>query len=117
MVEDIDELPILEVYTALTQSGYPQSEFWKSLRLNSRDGSRILKRLWLNGKITRETIEFGGRKTYLIKATDKFSIQELKECLRKTGNKPLMNFIAPDITPRIRQAVDLRKKTERLEKL
>jgi len=50
LVEDIDELPILEVYTALNQSGYPQSEFWKSLRLNSRDGSRILKRLWLNGK-------------------------------------------------------------------
>jgi|ETNmetMinimDraft_35_1059890.scaffolds.fasta_scaffold247433_1 hypothetical protein len=50
MVSNLDELPINEVYSALTKNGFPQSEFCKSLRLTSRDGSRIMKRLIRDGK-------------------------------------------------------------------
>ena len=82
MVENIDELPILEVYAALTQSGFPQSEFCKSFGLSSRDGSRKLKKLLLAGKITRTSLVHANRNTFLIKATNDLTIQELKAILQ-----------------------------------
>ncbi len=46
--------------------GVPQSELWKLLGIDSRDGSRITLRLLKKGLITREPTTYNGKKTYIL---------------------------------------------------
>lgn len=62
----IMEQKALELIKKRGEQGVPQSELWKLLGIDSRDGSRIALRLLKKGLITREPITYNGKKTYVL---------------------------------------------------
>lgn len=46
--------------------GIVQSDLWKKLKIDSKRGSRLVQRLILEGRITRRSVVFKGRRTFLI---------------------------------------------------
>ena len=46
------------------KKGILQSELWKTLKLDSREGSRLVLRLQRKGLIRREQVSVNGRRTY-----------------------------------------------------
>ena len=63
---DMDKLTnkVCEIIAEFEDKGVLQSELWKKLKLNSRDGSRLALRLERRGLISREKILQKGRWTY-----------------------------------------------------
>ena len=63
---DMDKLTnkVCEIIADFEDKGVLQSELWKKLKLNSRDGSRLALRLERRGLISREKILQKGRWTY-----------------------------------------------------
>jgi hypothetical protein len=63
---DMDKLTnkVCEIIAEFEDTGMLQSDLWKKLKLNSRDGSRLALRLERRGLITREKILQKGRWTY-----------------------------------------------------
>ena len=63
---DMDKLTnkVCEIIADFEDNGVLQSELWKKLKLNSRDGSRLALRLERRGLISREKILQKGRWTY-----------------------------------------------------
>ena len=63
---DMDKLTnkVCEIIADLEEKGMLQSDLWKKLKLNSRDGSRLALRLERRGLISREKILQKGRWTY-----------------------------------------------------
>ena len=63
---DMDKLTnkVCEIIADYEDKGILQSDLWKKLKLNSRDGSRLALRLERRGLITREKILQKGRWTY-----------------------------------------------------
>ena len=55
---------VCEIIADFEEKGMLQSELWKKLKLNSRDGSRLALRLERRGLISREKILQKGRWTY-----------------------------------------------------
>jgi len=47
-----------------------QSDLWKELGLDSREGSRLVIRLVKKGLVKRETVSINGRKTYRLFVVD-----------------------------------------------
>lgn len=47
-----------------------QSELWRILGIDSREGSKLVARLMRRGLLSRESIVHKGKKTYLLKYTD-----------------------------------------------
>ena len=63
---DMDKLTnkVCEIIADFEEKGMLQSDLWKKLKLNSRDGSRLALRLERRGLISREIILQKGRWTY-----------------------------------------------------
>ena len=63
---DMDRLTnkVCEIIADFEEKGMLQSDLWKKLKLNSRDGSRLALRLERRGLISREKILQKGRWTY-----------------------------------------------------
>ena len=63
---DMDRLTnkVCEIIADFEENGMLQSDLWKKLKLNSRDGSRLALRLERRGLISREKILQKGRWTY-----------------------------------------------------
>ena len=63
---DMDKLTnkVCEIIADYEDKGMLQSDLWKKLKLNSRDGSRLALRLERRGLITREKMLQKGRWTY-----------------------------------------------------
>ena len=63
---DMDKLTnkVCEIIANFEDKGMLQSDLWKKLKLNSRDGSRLALRLERRGLISREKILQKGRWTY-----------------------------------------------------
>ena len=63
---DMDKLTnkVCEIIADFEEKGMLQSDLWKKLKLNSRDGSRLALRLERRGLISREKILQKGRWTY-----------------------------------------------------
>jgi len=63
---DMDRLTnkVCEIIADYEEKGMLQSDLWKKLKLNSRDGSRLALRLERRGLISREKILQKGRWTY-----------------------------------------------------
>ena len=63
---DMDKLTnkVCEIIADFEDNGVLQSDLWKKLKLNSRDGSRLALRLERRGLISREKILQKGRWTY-----------------------------------------------------
>ena len=63
---DMDKLTnkVCEIIADYEDKGMLQSDLWKKLKLNSRDGSRLALRLERRGLISREKILQKGRWTY-----------------------------------------------------
>ena len=63
---DMDKLSnkVCEIIADFEDKGMLQSDLWKKLKLNSRDGSRLALRLERRGLISREKILQKGRWTY-----------------------------------------------------
>jgi hypothetical protein len=55
---------VCEIIADFEDKGMLQSDLWKKLKLNSRDGSRLALRLERRGLISREKILQKGRWTY-----------------------------------------------------
>jgi len=62
-LEDL-EAKALEIIKAHGDEGIYQHELWKTLGLDSREGSRLALRLLKKGLITREPTVHKGRRTY-----------------------------------------------------
>jgi len=65
------ERRVLEIVRAAGDAGILQKEVWHLLNIDSRRGSRIVKRLEQMGLIQREVVVHRGRKVYLLKPTPK----------------------------------------------
>ena len=63
------EKRILDLVSASGEAGILQRDVWHLLKLDSRKGSRIVKRLEQMGLVTREVIVHRGRRMYLLKPT------------------------------------------------
>ena len=53
-----------------SENGVLQSELWKMLGLDSREGSRLVIRLAKKGLIRREQVSVNGRRTYKLYAVE-----------------------------------------------
>lgn len=106
----IREESLATVFEVLTSNGLPQAEFTRALGLTSRDASRICQRLEKDGLIVRQRSLFAGRFTFMLKATPALTFETLRQKLTRRPIQPDMNFVAPDLTPRIKEAVSLRRK-------
>ncbi|MCS7099051.1 MAG: hypothetical protein RMH84_05440 [Sulfolobales archaeon] len=54
--------------------GIVQSELWKILGIDSREGSKLVARLMRKGLLTRETVMYKGKKTYILRYADSTKI-------------------------------------------
>ena len=55
-----------------------QSDLWKTLNLDSRDGSRLVLKLVKKGMVERELVQVNGRKTYKLTIKERRIIQRMK---------------------------------------
>lgn len=62
-----------------SKDGMLQSDLWKSLKISSREGSRLVLRLMRKGLVRREEVTLGGRRTYRLYSVEtgaaKFTVQ------------------------------------------
>lgn len=90
--------------------GITQVELGKLLDGTSRDASRTAQRLVSKGFARRTSVLRRGRWTYRLRLKGDFSDNDLLACipgiLHSSG--PRLDFVAPDLTPRISEAVRLR---------
>lgn len=63
------EKRILDIVSASGDAGVLQRNIWQLLNLDSRKGSKIVKRLERMGFISREVVVHKGRKMYVLKPT------------------------------------------------
>ncbi len=91
-------------------SGITQIDFGKLLNANSNSTSKTVKRLLEHGNIKRTRRLQNGRWTYLLSlSNDSIQAQEIGQCIIRKGKpQPKLDFVAPNLTPRIRYLVDLR---------
>ncbi|MCX8184446.1 MAG: hypothetical protein RMI56_06180 [Sulfolobales archaeon] len=63
---------VLELVKELTKKdgGIVQSELWRILGIDSREGSKLVARLMRKGLLMREAIVHRGKKTYILKYSD-----------------------------------------------
>lgn len=50
--------------------GIVQSELWRILGIDSREGSKLIARLMRKGLLTREAVTHKGKKTYVLRYAD-----------------------------------------------
>jgi DNA-binding MarR family transcriptional regulator len=83
---DMDKLTnkVCEIIADFEDKGMLQSDLWKKLKLNSRDGSRLALRLERRGLISREKILQKGRWTY------KLIIEQMPISLESIQNAPCL---------------------------
>ena len=83
---DMDKLTnkVCEIIADFEEKGMLQSDLWKKLKLNSRDGSRLALRLERRGLISREKILQKGRWTY------KLIIEQAPIKLESLTNSPCL---------------------------
>lgn len=99
------------VLFGLLVKGVVQSDLYNALKISSRQASRLARTLEKRGLVIRKELVWKGRHSYWLKLSPKSSEQQLSAYLntKKWGKpQPNLNFVAPDITPRTRQVVDLR---------
>ena len=86
---DMDKLTnkVCEIIADFEDKGMLQSDLWKKLKLNSRDGSRLALRLERRGLISREKILQKGRWTY------KLIIEQAPIKLESLVNSPCLTCI------------------------
>ncbi|MCR6669519.1 MAG: hypothetical protein NDF51_05925 [archaeon YNP-WB-040] len=65
------EKKAIEIIIKRGENGIMQSELWKILGTDSREGSRIAIRLEKKGFVTREPIMHEGKHTYILKIVKK----------------------------------------------
>lgn len=65
------EKRILDIVSAAGEAGVLQRDIWRLLNIDSRRGSKFIKRLERMGLITREVVVHKGRKVYVLKPTPK----------------------------------------------
>jgi len=70
-VSEIVEKEILDIVKNAGDKGILQREIWGKIKIDSRRGIKIIKRLEKRGLLTREEYMYKGRKTYLLKPTSK----------------------------------------------
>lgn len=63
------ERRLLEIVYAAGDAGILQRDVWHLLSIDSRKGSRIIKRLERMGLVSREVVIHKGRKVYLLRPT------------------------------------------------
>ncbi len=63
-----------ELIKSRGEKGLLQSELWKLMNIDSREGSRITLQLLKRGLITREPVIHNGRRTYKLYAVKKYDI-------------------------------------------
>jgi len=100
-----------ETISSSIAKGVHQSELSRILGMSSRDVSRLARTLEKKGLISRKRILEDGRYTFLLTVSEASSEQALSGHLRLRTwepRKPNLDFIAPDITRRARQFVELR---------
>lgn len=68
------ERRLLELVSAAGEAGILQRDVWHLLNIDSRKGSRIIKRLEKMGLIARETVVHKGRRVYLLKPTKRLRV-------------------------------------------
>ncbi|MEM1623023.1 MAG: hypothetical protein QW780_05515 [Sulfolobales archaeon] len=66
------EEKVLEIIRESTKKsgGIIQSELWRILGIDSREGSKLIARLMRKGLLTREAITYKGKKTYILRYAD-----------------------------------------------
>lgn len=62
---------VIEAIRNAGEGGIPQKDLWKKLGLDSRRGLKIIKKLEEQGLIEREQIVQRGRKTYILRPSQK----------------------------------------------
>ncbi len=67
------EQEVLHIVRNLGDAGILQSELWKKMKADSREGSRAILRLEKRGLIERRKELHGGRWTYRVFSTRKYS--------------------------------------------
>ncbi|MCE4621543.1 MAG: winged helix DNA-binding protein [Desulfurococcales archaeon] len=65
----------LELIKSRGSEGILQSELWKTLNLDSREGSRLVLRLAKKGLITRKPVMVNGRKTYRLLFNERSTVR------------------------------------------
>jgi len=63
---------VLEIIRESTKKsgGIVQSELWRILGIDSREGSKLIARLMRKGLLMREAITYKGKKTYILRYAD-----------------------------------------------
>lgn len=70
-MSDIIERQILDIVKSAGDKGVLQRDIWNMVKIDSRRGIKIIKRLERYGLITRESYIYKGRKTYILRPTSK----------------------------------------------
>ncbi len=88
------EKAALEMIRSSGDSGILQSDLWRRLGLDSREGSRLVLRLAKKGLIKREQVVVNGRRTYKIRYTTPPSM-ELRLLVSLDGVMDIPCFTCP----------------------
>ncbi|GAY26491.1 hypothetical protein ATG_16950 [Desulfurococcaceae archaeon AG1] len=59
------------------RGGILQSDLWRILGVDSKEGSKVVLRLLRRGMITRKEVNHGGRKTYLLTVSHQTEEREI----------------------------------------
>lgn len=62
----VDRKALEIIHKSGAKGGILQSELWKILNVDSKEGSKMILRLIRRGLITRKEIVYNGRKTYMV---------------------------------------------------
>lgn len=71
ILSEVVEREILDIVKNAGEKGILQRDIWGKLKIDSRRGIKIIKRLEKRGLLTREEYIYKGRKTYILKPTSK----------------------------------------------
>lgn len=99
------------VILASIVEGVVQSDLFHRLSISPRVVSRLVKDLERKGLVIRKELVWKGRHSYWLKLSPRASEEALSDYLttkRWVKPGPNLDFVAPDITARTRQVVDLR---------
>jgi len=75
-VPEILERKLLKLLSEIGDEGILQKELWKKLNIDSRKGIKIVRRLERQGLLTRKSVIYRGRKTYIVKLSPKYYVKK-----------------------------------------
>jgi DNA-binding Lrp family transcriptional regulator len=75
MVQNLSKLEKEALELIRKKKGILQSTLWRTLKLDSREGSRLVLRLVRKGLVRREQVSVNGRRTYKLYPVESFSAQ------------------------------------------